>query len=198
MANNYYMATILTNSHYDGIRALFAPDVTSAHLSDAYLAQRPLAPEAERTVRKRLKAAGIDADMLTGDDLEDALLAMMHECAGVLCLTAPQQLRQNLIGVITDVQEIDWKEKRMFHISKVDELVNDIVERVAIGQAQVTRKRRNPFGAVGTQRSEHRGRINIPVPTKITPTPETTLPTAETTAIVIETTAVVIEEEAAE
>ena len=180
------MATILTNSHYNGIRGLIAPDVTAEHISDGYLSQRPFAPEAERSVRKRLTAAGIDVDLLTGDDREDALLAMLHECASVLCLTAPQQLRQNLIGVITDVQEIDWKEKRMFHIAKVDELVNDIIERVAIGQAQVNRKRRNPFGAVGTQRSEPRGRISIPAPTTPTPTPETTLPTAGPTAVVIE------------
>ena len=179
-------ATILTNSHYNGIRGLIAPDVTAEHISDGYLSQRPFAPEAERSVRKRLQAAGIDVDLLTGDDLEDALLAMMHECASVLCLTAPQQLRQSLIGVITDVQEIDWKEKRMFHIAKVDALVNDIIERVAIGQAQVHRKRRNPFGAVGTQRSETGRRLNIPAPTTPTPTPETTLPTAGPTAVVIE------------
>ena len=47
-------ATILTDSHYDGVRGLIAPDVTSEHISDAYLSQRPFAPEAERTVRKRL------------------------------------------------------------------------------------------------------------------------------------------------
>ena len=148
-------ATVLTSQHYDGVRGLIAPDVTAEHISDAYLSQRPFAPEAERTVRKRLAAAGIDVDSLTGDDLDDALLAMMHECAAVLCLTAPQQLRQNLIGVITDVQQIDWKEKQVFHLSKVDELVNDIVANVeASGKAKSNRTRRNPFGAVGTQRSE--------------------------------------------
>lgn len=148
-------ATVLTNAHYDGVRGLIAPDVTAEHISDDYLSQRPFAPEAERTVRKRLAAAGIDVDSLTGDDLDDALLAMMHECAAVLCLTAPQQLRQNLIGVITDVQQIDWKEKQVFHLSKVDALVNDIVASVeASDKAKSNRTRRNPFGAVGTQRSE--------------------------------------------
>ena len=146
-------ATVLTPQHYDGVRGLIAPDVTAEVMSDAYLSQRPFAPEAERTVRKRLAAAGIDVNSLTGDTLDDALLAMMHECAAVLCLTAPQQLRQNLIGVITDVQQIDWKEKQVFHLSKVDELVNDIVESVQAGKAESNRTRRNPFGAVGTQRS---------------------------------------------
>lgn len=147
-------ATVLTTQHYGGVRGLIAPDVTTEHISDAYLSQRPFAPEAERTVRKRLAAAGIDVDSLTGDDLDDALLAMIHECAGVLCVTAPQQLRQNLIGVITDVQQIDWKEKQVFHVSKVDELINDIVASVEAGKTESNRTRRNPFGAVGTQRSE--------------------------------------------
>lgn len=147
-------ATVLTSKHYGGVRGLIAPDVTTEHISDAYLSQRPFAPEAERTVRKRLAAAGIDVDSLTGDDLDDALLAMMHECASVLCVTAPQQLRQNLIGVITDVQQIDWKEKQVFHASKVDELINDIVASVEAGKTESNRTRRNPFGAVGTQRSE--------------------------------------------
>ena len=187
---------IFTNSHYDSVRGLIAPDVTSAHISDAYLSQRPFAPEAERTVRKRLRAAGIDVDMLTGDNLEDALLAMMHECAAVLCLTAPQQLRQNLIHVITEVQAIDWQEKRMFHLSKVDELVNDIIESVEIGQALVNRKRRNPFGAIGTQRSEPRRPITIPTPTAPAPKPNQTVATdIGTTLPIYGTTAVVIEEE---
>lgn len=150
-------ATVLTNSHYDGVRALIAPDVTAEHISDAYLSQPGLVPEAERIVRKRLRAADVDIDSLTGEDLENARLAMMHECAAVLCITAPQQLRQNLIGVITDVQAIDWKEKRLFHLSKVDELVNDVIENVAKARsASTNRKRRNPFGAVGTQRKEVR------------------------------------------
>ena len=186
------MAAIFTSSHYDGARGLISPDVTAEHISDDYLSQDPFAPEAERKVRKRLKAAGIDADSLTGENLNNARLAMMHECAAVLCLTAPQQIRQSALQVITEVQNIDWKEKRAFHLAEADEQVNDIVERIAIGQAQVNRKRRNPFGAVGTQRSEPRGKISIPVPTTVTPTPETTLPTAGATVVVIE------EEEAAE
>jgi len=148
-------ATILTNSHYNGVRGLIAPDVTAEHISDDYLSQRPFAPEAERKVRKRLNAAGVDVDALTGDSLEDARLAMMHECAAVLCLTAPQQLRQNLIQVTTEVQTIDWKEKRMFHLREANELVDDIVENAEVaGSASSKRTRGNPFGAVGTERKE--------------------------------------------
>ena len=147
-------ATVLTSSHYDGVRGLIAPDVTAEHISDAYLSQRPFAPEAERKVRKRLNAAGIDVDSLTGEALEDARLAMMHECAAVLCLTAPQQLRQNLIQVTTEVQEIDWKEKRMFHLSEANALVNDVIENTEVSGRTGTSKRTrgNPFGAVGTDR----------------------------------------------
>ena len=149
------MATVLTDSHYDGVRGLIAPDVTAEHISDDYLSQRPFAPEAERKVRKRLNAAGIDVDSLTGESLEDARLAMMHECAAVLCLTAPQQLRQTLIQVVTENQQIDWKEKRAFHLSEADELMNDVIENAAeTGSASTKRKRRNPFGAVGTDRKE--------------------------------------------
>ena len=148
-------ATVLIAQHYDGVRGLIAPDVTAEHISDDYLSQRPFAPEAERKVRKRLRAAGIDVDSLTGEALEDARLAMMHECAAVLCLTAPQQLRQTLIQVVTEVQNVDWQEKRAFHLAEADELVNDIVENVAeAGSASTKRKRRNPFGAVGTERAE--------------------------------------------
>ena len=144
-------ATILTSSAYDGIRGLIAPDVTAEHITDAYLSQRPFAPEAERKVRKRLRAAGIDVDSLTGESLEDARLAMMHECAAVLCLTAPQQLRQTLIQVVTEVQNVDWKEKRAFHLSEADELANDIIENAeVVGSASTQRRRRHPFGAVGT------------------------------------------------
>ena len=148
-------ATVLTSQYYDGVRGLIAPDITAEHISDDYLSQRPFAPEAERKVRKRLNAAGIDVDSLTGESLEDARLAMMHECASVLCLTAPQQLRQTLIQVVTEVQNIDWKDKRMFHLGEADELVNDIVENAAAaGSASTKRRRGNPFGAVGTERSE--------------------------------------------
>ena len=147
--------TVLTSEHYDGVRGLIAPDITAEHISDDYLSQRPFAPEAERKVRKRLNAAGVDVDSLTGESIEDARLAMMHECASVLCLTAPQQLRQTLIQVVTEVQDIDWKEKRAFHLAEADELVNDIVENAAeAGSASTKRRRANPFGAVGTQRPE--------------------------------------------
>ena len=148
-------ATILTDSHYDGVRGLIAPDVTDEIVSDTYLSQRPFAPEAERKVRKRLRAAGVDVDSLTGDALENARLAMMHECAAVLCLTAPQLLRQTLIQVQTQVQEINWQEKRAFHLAEADELVNDVIENAAeAGSASSKRTRRNPFGTVGKERSE--------------------------------------------
>ena len=149
-------ATVLTSQHYDGVRGLIAPDITAEHISDDYLSQRPFAPEAERKVRKRLNAAGINVDSLTGESLEDARLAMMHECAAVLCLTAPQQLRQTLIQVVTENQQIDWQEKRTFHLAEAAELVNDVVENTAAvpGSASTKRTRRNPFGAVGTERSE--------------------------------------------
>ena len=149
------MATVLISQHYDGVRGLIAPDVTAEHISDDYLSQSAFAPEAERKVRKRLRAADIDVDSLTGEDIENARLAMMHECAAVLCITAPQQLRQTLIQVVTEVQAIDWKEKRAFHLSEADELVNDVIENAAVaGSASTKRKRRNPFGAVGTERKE--------------------------------------------
>lgn len=147
-------ATILTSDHYDAVRALIAPDVTDAHISDAYLSQQPFAPEAERKVRKRLRAAGIDVDTLRGDDLEDARLAMMHECMTVLCLTVPQLLRQTELEVITEMQSIDWKEKRQFHQSQVSELVEDVVASVAAGATSQLQGRSLPMGAVGTLRPE--------------------------------------------
>ena len=68
---------------------------------------------------------------LTGDALDDALLGMMHQCASELCLTAPQMIRQTQLQVVTEVQSIDWKEKRAFHLTKVEEKIADIVESVA-------------------------------------------------------------------
>ena len=148
-------ATVLISEHYNGVRALIAPEVTAEHISDDYLSQLAFAPEAERQVRKRLNAAGIDVDSLTGENRDNALLAMMHECVAVLCLTAPQQLRQTLIQVVTENQQVNWQEKQAFHLAKADELVNDIIENVAkTGSASSKRTRRNPFGAVGTERSE--------------------------------------------
>lgn len=147
--------TVLTSEHYDGVRGLIAPDVTAAHISDDYLSQPAFAPAAERKVRKRLSAADVDVDSLTGEVLEDARLAMMHECMAVLCLTAPQQLRQTLIQVQTEVQQIDWKDKQAFHLGEADELIVDVIENATeAGSASKKRKRRNPFGAVGTERPE--------------------------------------------
>lgn len=147
-------ATILTTDHYDGVRALIAPDVTAAHISDAYLSEQAFAPDAERKVRKRLRAAKIDADTLTGESLEDARLAMMHECAATLCFTSAQLLRQTELEIVTEVQSIDWKAKRQFHLSESDALINDVIERAKDGVQQQHRSRALPFGAVGTERSD--------------------------------------------
>lgn len=149
-------ATILTPTHYNAVRGLIAPDVTAVHISDDYLSQQPFAPDAEREVRKRLSAVGIDVDALTGDARDDALLAMMHQCASELCLTAPQMIRQTQLQVVTEVQSIDWKEKRAFHLTKVEEKVADIVESVAKsdGASSKGTRRKLPFGAVGTERRE--------------------------------------------
>ena len=149
-------ATILTSQHYDAVRGLIAPDVTAVHISDDYLSQQPFAPEAEREVRKRLSAVGIDVDALTGDARDDALLAMMHACAAELSLTVPQVLRSTQLEIVTEVQGIDWKEKRMFHLSKVEEKVSDVVESVATADGASSKGdgRKLPFGAVGTERRE--------------------------------------------
>ena len=148
-------ATVLISEHYDGVRALVDPQVTAEHISDDYLSQLPIAPEAERKVRKRLSAAGVDVDTLTGEDRDNALLAMMHECAAVLCLTAPQLLRETLIQVVTEMQSVDWEKKRAFHLAESDEITLDVIENTATpGSASSSRKRRNPFGAVGTERPE--------------------------------------------
>ena len=159
-------ARVLTADHYDAVRALIAPDVTEAHISDDYLSQQPFAPKAERKVRKRLisaerelrkkgfPTAEINVDALRGANLEDARLAMMHECMTVLCLTVPQMLRQTELEVITEVQNIDWKEKRAYHTSERDDLINDIIESVKEDTTTQSASRALPFGAVGTQRSE--------------------------------------------
>ena len=150
-------ATVLTSQHYDAVRGLIAPDVTAEHISDDYLSQQPFAPDAERQVRKRLSVANIDVDTLTDDDRDDALLAMMHACAAELSLTVPQVLRTTQLEIATEVQGIDWKEKRMFHLSKVEEKVADVVESAATADAASTKgTRRPPFAAVGTERPEVR------------------------------------------
>ena len=148
-------ATVLTSQHYDAVRGLIAPDVTAEHISDAYLSSGPFAPDAERTVRKRLSAEGIDVDTLTGDAREDALLGMIHQCASELCLTAPQILRTTQLEVVTEVQSIDWKEKRAFHLMKVEEKVADIIQSATTSDGASSKgTRRLPFAAVGTERKE--------------------------------------------
>ena len=142
-------ATILTSTHYDAVRALIAPDITDAHISDDYLSQLPFAPTAEKEISHQLASDGIDIDTLTGDTLEDARLAMMHTCAAVLCLTAPQLLRQSGLQVSTEVQRVDWKEKREFHLSEADRKLNDIKTGFAETEIPRSRTRLNPFIAVG-------------------------------------------------
>lgn len=137
--------TVLTTTYYDAVRALIAPDITAVHISDTYLSQLPFAPAAEKQVRQKLESAGIDIDTFT----EDARLAMIHACAGVLCLTAPQLLRQSALQVSTEVQRIDWQAKREFHLSEVDRQINDIIARVADTALPKRRTRLNPFRAIG-------------------------------------------------
>ena len=149
-------ATILTSQHYDAVRGLIAPDVTADHISDAYLSQDPFAPDAEREVRKRLRSENIDVDTLTGEPLEIARLAMIHQTVADLCVVAAQILQQDEIEIVTRVQEIDWKEKRAFHLAKVTEKVSEVVESVAEsdGAPKTGTRRKLPFGAVGTERRE--------------------------------------------
>ena len=146
-------ATVLTSDHYDAVRALIAPDITDTHISDAYLSQLPFAPEAEKEVRRKLNIHDINVDDLTGDSLDDARLAMMHECAAVLCLTAPQLIQNAQLDVQSRVQEIDWQEKRTFHLSESDQKVNAILI-TETEEEDATRSRLNPFTAVGTERRE--------------------------------------------
>ena len=139
------------------MRGLIAPDVTAEHIPDDYLSQQPFAPDAERRgTQTSLNAAGIDVDSLTGDDREVALLAMMNQCVAELSLTVPQIVRTTQIEILTEVQSIDWKEKRAFHLSKVEEKIADVVESVATsdGASKKGTRRKLPFGAVGTARRE--------------------------------------------
>lgn len=149
-------AKILTSEHYNAIRGLIAPDVTEAHISNEYLDQDPFAPDAEREVRKRLKTMGIDVDTLTGEPLDVARLGMIHQCASELCVVAAQILQQDQIEVVTRVQEIDWREKRAFHLTKVEEKISDVVESVstADGASSKGARRCLPFATVGTERRE--------------------------------------------
>ena len=144
-------ATILTADHYDAVRALISPDVTSAHVSDAYLGQLPIAPEAEKKVLRKLVKAGVDVDSLSTDLKEDVTVAMMHECLAILCLTVPQILEQSEIEVSTEMQEIDWKEKRAYHLEEVSDKIAEIIAD-SIPTEPVVTGRRLPFGRVGTQR----------------------------------------------
>ena len=147
--------TVLTPQYYPDVRALMSPEATPDNISDDYLSTLPLAPEAERKVRKKLAAAGVDVDALTGDALEAARLAMIHECNAVLCISAPQLLRQTLIQVATEVQNVDWEKKRAFHLGEADEITKDVIEnQTHPGSAGTQRTRKNPFGAVGTERPD--------------------------------------------
>lgn len=155
-------AKVLTNDYYDAIRGLIAPDVTRAHIPSKYLSQLPFAPAAEKEVQRRLAAEGIDVHTLTGDALGDARLAMIHQCVALLCLTAPQLIRQTELQVSTEVQRIDWKEKREFHLAEVESKLNDVKTNVETTDGSDTgqpsfdtgRKRLNPFSAVGMKRRD--------------------------------------------
>ena len=148
-------AYMWTKDDYNSVRGLIAPDVTEKDISDNFLAQQPFAPEAQRTVRKMLVTAKVitfEITELTGETLDEARLAMMHACAGTLCLTAPQQIRQSALEVQTQVQTVNWQEKQQFHLAKVDEIVNLLIAKLTPANPPSTKTRRNPFGAVGTLR----------------------------------------------
>ena len=148
-------ATILIPQHYNAVRGLIAPDVTAEHISDDYLSQDPFAPDAEREVRKRLRAESVDVDSLSGEALDVARLAMIHQCVSELCVVAAQILQQDQIEIVTRVQEINWKEKRAFHVARVTEKVADVVAEVQESEAVVSQtKRKLPFGSVGTERPD--------------------------------------------
>ena len=149
-------ATVLTSEHYDAVRGLIAPDVTADHISDAYLSQQPFAPDAEREVRKRLRAENIDVDILTGEALEIARLAMEHRCAANLSPVVAQVIQSDQIEINTRVQQIDWEKKRAYHLREVEEKVADVVTEVQASGSPVgsQTKRRLPFAAVGTERRE--------------------------------------------
>ncbi len=147
-------ATILTSQYYGAVRGLIAPDVTADHISDDYLSQDPFAPDAEREVRKRLRAESVDVDSLSGEALAVARLAIIHQLASELCVVAAQILQQGEIEIVTRVQEINWKEKRAFHVAKVTEKVSDVIETVGVSEdaSKKGARRKLPFGSVGTER----------------------------------------------
>ena len=146
------MAITLDGIFFSSVRGLISPDVTAAQISDAYLQQEPFGPDAKRTVTKLLHAENVDVDSLTGDAEATAQLAMMHACAAVLCLTAPQLIRQSQLQVITEIQNIDWKEKRLFHLGEVKEKIREVVDIVNPTPVSTAKTRQHPFGRVGTQR----------------------------------------------
>lgn len=161
-------ATILIAQHYPAIRALIGPDVTEAHVSDAFLGQITIAPEAEQNIRKRLSAEGIQLSAdgtqneKTGTAIPegvqtDILLAMIHECMSELSIVIPQMMRQEQLVVTTEVQKIDWQAKRAYHIGKVDEKLSDIVAALKPESSSV-QGRSLPMGPVGTERPEIQNR----------------------------------------
>lgn len=145
--------SLITETDYTAIRALIAPDITETHLSDAYLSQLPFVPDAEKTVRRQLTPHGINIDALPTDSLEDVRLAIMHTCAATLCLTAPQLLRQSALQVNTEVQRIDWQQKREFHLTHAQTKISEVIQTATHHPTPTNKKRRLPFGAVGTKRN---------------------------------------------
>ena len=149
-------ATILTSQYYDAVRGLIAPDVTADHISDAYLSQDPFAPDAEREVRKRLRAESVDVDSLSGEALDIARLAMEHRCAANLSPVVAQVIQSDQIEINTRVQQIDWEKKRAYHLREVEEKVMDVIveAQTADDTHSTGTRRRVPFGAVGTERRD--------------------------------------------
>ena len=149
-------ATILTSQHYDAVRGLIAPDVTAEHISDAYLSQDPFAPDAEREVRKRLRAESVDVESLSGEALDVARLAMEHRCAANLSPVVAQVIQSDQIEINTRVQQIDWEKKRAYHLREVEEKVADVIveAQTADNTHSTGTRRRVPFGAVGTERPD--------------------------------------------
>ena len=149
-------ATILIPQYYDAVRGLIAPDVTAEHISDAYLSQDPFAPDAEREVRKRLRAESVDVDSLSGEALDIARLAMEHRCAANLSPVVAQVIQSDQIEINTRVQQIDWEKKRAYHLREVEEKVMDVIveAQTADDTHSTGTRRRVPFGAVGTERRD--------------------------------------------
>ena len=72
----------------------------------------------------------------------------MHQCVAELSLTVPQILRTTQLEILTEVQSIDWKEKRAFHLSKVEEKIADVIESAATSDSAPKTGRRRRRSSV--------------------------------------------------